>query len=67
MAMMMNIKLLDGQCHEIAQKLLSGSFRMDGRGDFGINVEELSEIIKIVFNENNAEAKIEEYYEKIRL
>lgn len=64
--MLMDIKLSDEQCKRLAKKILSGKFGMYGQGNFDIGVKELTEIIKIAFNENNAEEKIEEYYEKIR-
>ncbi|WP_313232462.1 hypothetical protein [Tissierella praeacuta] len=64
--MMMNIKLSDEQCRKIAKKMLSGSFRMYGLGHFDIGVIELTEIMRIVFNEDNAEEKLEDYYEKIK-
>lgn len=66
MVMMVDIKLSDEQCKKLAKRILGGSFRMYGLGHFDIGVTELTEIIKIAFNEKNAEEKIEEYYEKIR-
>ncbi|GAA0122236.1 hypothetical protein [uncultured Clostridium sp.] len=65
--MMMNIKLSDEQCYEIAESILSGNFRMYGIGHFDIGIEEMAIIIKMAFNEDNPKKKIKEYYEKISI
>jgi len=62
---MMNIKLSDEQCNKLAQKILGGKFGMYGQGNFDIGITEFTEILRIAFNENNAEEKIETYYKTL--
>lgn len=66
---MSNAKIVNNSYMVVADRILTGSFGVYGKGNFDLNVEELAEVLKIAMGADNREsAKIalEDYLDNIK-